>query len=161
MLLASAFVNAGYATNAACLTSSHFCTAERQYRFPLGYGGQRTPTSQWTVTGSGAALVSAADNLISLLGGDERLEGLTQIETLTPLGRGEVASRTGHKLTKQRQELLAEHHLAALFLLLIDWQDDMQVGMSQRGHLNTCGAHATRVAFLSVLAVDILGIRQS
>jgi len=39
------------------LTSSHFASSERQYRFPLGYGGQRTPTAQWTVTGSGAALV--------------------------------------------------------------------------------------------------------
>jgi stage V sporulation protein AD len=39
------------------MTSSHFASSERQYRFPLGYGGQRTPTSQWTVTGSGAALV--------------------------------------------------------------------------------------------------------
>ena len=37
--------------------SSHFASSERQYRFPLGYGGQRTPTAQWTVTGSGAALV--------------------------------------------------------------------------------------------------------
>ena len=37
--------------------SSHFCSAERQYRTPLEYGGQRTPTSQWTVTGSGAAIL--------------------------------------------------------------------------------------------------------
>lgn len=41
----------------AAVTSSHFCTAERQYRFPLEYGGQRTPTSQRTVTGSAAFLV--------------------------------------------------------------------------------------------------------
>ena len=40
-------------------TGSHFCTAERQYRFPLEYGGQRTPTSQWTVTGAGAVLLGA------------------------------------------------------------------------------------------------------
>ena len=42
--------------------SSHFCTAERQYRFPLEYGSQRTPTAQWTVTGAGAALISAEVN---------------------------------------------------------------------------------------------------
>ena len=41
-------------------TASHFCTAERQYRFPLEYGGQRTPTSQWTVTGGGAVVVAGA-----------------------------------------------------------------------------------------------------
>lgn len=57
LLLAAAFVDAGFADTAAALTSSHFASAERQYRFPLGYGGQRTPTSQWTVTGSGCCIV--------------------------------------------------------------------------------------------------------
>ena len=57
LLLASAAVNAGYCRRAAALTSSHFASAERQYRFPLGYGGQRTPTSQWTVTGAGCCIV--------------------------------------------------------------------------------------------------------
>ena len=37
--------------------SSHFCSSERQFRFPLEYGGQRPPTSQWTVTGAGSAVV--------------------------------------------------------------------------------------------------------
>ena len=46
LLLAAAFVDAGFARTAAALTSSHFASAERQYRFPLGYGGQRTPTAQ-------------------------------------------------------------------------------------------------------------------
>ncbi len=41
----------------ACVTSSHFCSAERQYRFPLEYGGQRPPTAQWTVTGSGCCIL--------------------------------------------------------------------------------------------------------
>ena len=57
LLLAAAAVNAGYARRAAALTSSHFASAERQYRFPLGYGGQRTPTAQWTVTGAGCCIV--------------------------------------------------------------------------------------------------------
>lgn len=57
LLLAAAFVDAGFADKAAALTSSHFASAERQYRFPLGYGGQRTPTAQWTVTGSGCCIV--------------------------------------------------------------------------------------------------------
>jgi len=42
---------------AAAVSSSHNCSAERQFRFPMEYGGQRTPTSQWTVTGSGAFVV--------------------------------------------------------------------------------------------------------
>jgi len=57
LLLASMMVCGGFADKAVAMTSSHFASSERQYRFPLGYGGQRTPTSQWTVTGCGAALV--------------------------------------------------------------------------------------------------------
>lgn len=57
LLLASMTVSGGFADKVVAMTSSHFASSERQYRFPLGYGGQRTPTAQWTVTGSGAALV--------------------------------------------------------------------------------------------------------
>lgn len=57
LLLAGLTVDGGYADRVAAMTSSHFASSERQYRFPLGYGGQRTPTAQWTVTGAGAALV--------------------------------------------------------------------------------------------------------
>ena len=59
LMMAAMTINAGYFDNAVAMTSSHFASSERQYRFPLGYGGQRTPTAQWTVTGAGAALVSA------------------------------------------------------------------------------------------------------
>lgn len=48
----------GYAERVVSLTSSHFCSAEKQYRNPLEYGGQRTPTAQWTATASGAAVLS-------------------------------------------------------------------------------------------------------
>ncbi len=57
LLGAAAFVDGGYAETAGALTSSHFCAAERQFRFPLEYGGQRTPTSQWTVTAAGCCIV--------------------------------------------------------------------------------------------------------
>ena len=60
LLLASLLIDGGYGKLTAAVTSSHFCTAERQYRAPLEYGGQRPPTAQWTVTGSGAVLVSAS-----------------------------------------------------------------------------------------------------
>ena len=59
LLMASMAVGGGFSEKVVAMTSSHFASSERQYRFPLGYGGQRTPTSQWTVTGSGAALVCA------------------------------------------------------------------------------------------------------
>ena len=56
--LASVFLGSNVANNIICCTSSHFCSAEKQFRFPLELGNQRPPTSQWTVTGSGAALMS-------------------------------------------------------------------------------------------------------
>ena len=57
LLTGSAMVGGGFADRVVAMTSSHFASSERQYRFPLGYGGQRTPTAQWTVTGAGAALL--------------------------------------------------------------------------------------------------------
>lgn len=57
LLLASMTVCGGFSDKVVAVTSSHFASSERQYRFPLAYGSQRTPTAQWTVTGSGAALV--------------------------------------------------------------------------------------------------------
>ncbi|MBR5365737.1 MAG: stage V sporulation protein AD [Clostridia bacterium] len=58
-LLLATLATASVCRRCAAVTSSHFCTAERQFRYPLEYGGQRTPTAQWTVTGSGAFIVSS------------------------------------------------------------------------------------------------------
>lgn len=57
LLLAAMTVSGGFCRTALALSSSHFASSERQYRFPLGYGGQRTPTAQWTVTGAGAVIL--------------------------------------------------------------------------------------------------------
>ena len=57
LIAAACMVDGGFATNAVALASSHFCTAERQFRTPLDYGGKRTPTAQWTVTGCGSVMV--------------------------------------------------------------------------------------------------------
>ena len=57
--LASMIVDGEYADRVLAGTSSHFCAAEKQFRFPLDYGGQKTPTAQRTVTGSGCAIVSS------------------------------------------------------------------------------------------------------
>ena len=59
MCLGSFFIASGAAQHVLCATSSHFCSAEKQFRFPLELGNQRPPTSQWTVTGSGAAVLSS------------------------------------------------------------------------------------------------------
>ena len=60
LLLSAMAVGGSFSDKVIAMTSSHFASSERQYRFPLGYGGQRTPTAQWTVTGSGAALVCSS-----------------------------------------------------------------------------------------------------
>ena len=52
-------IRSGLAKIAAAVTGSHFCSAERQFRYPLEYGGQRPPSAQWTVTGAGALILSA------------------------------------------------------------------------------------------------------
>lgn len=57
LALASVFADDHPGTLELAMTSSHFCSAERQFRFPETYGGQRPPTSQWTATASGCAVV--------------------------------------------------------------------------------------------------------
>ena len=59
MAMAAIFVDSGAADLCAAVTSSHFCTAERQYRMPVPYGNQRTPTAQWTATAAGCTILSA------------------------------------------------------------------------------------------------------
>ncbi len=58
LCLGSMLVGGGFARRVAAASSSHHDTAERQYRYPTEFGNQRVPTSQWTVTGAGAAVVS-------------------------------------------------------------------------------------------------------
>ena len=84
LLLAAMAVGGGFADRVVAMTSSHFAGSERQYRFPLGYGGQRTPTAQWTVTGSGAALVTSEKSSVSI-------ESAT-IGTVTDLGITDAAN---------------------------------------------------------------------
>ena len=57
--IASLLIDGGFARIAGAMTSSHYCTAERQYRMPVPYGSQRTPTAQWTATASGCCILGA------------------------------------------------------------------------------------------------------
>ncbi len=57
-IVAAMAVSGGFGENALAMTSSHFCSAEKQFRYPLEYGGQRPPAAQWTVTGAGCAVIS-------------------------------------------------------------------------------------------------------
>ncbi|GAA3643256.1 stage V sporulation protein AD [Asaccharospora irregularis] len=60
--LASMIVDGGFADLALAGTSSHYCTAERQFRFPLELGNQKPMTAQWTVTGAGSVLIASEGN---------------------------------------------------------------------------------------------------
>lgn len=78
LVMATMAVGGGFFDRVVAMTSSHFASSERQYRFPLGYGGQRTPTAQWTVTGSGAALVQPGEGPVGIAG--------ATVGTITDLG---------------------------------------------------------------------------
>ncbi len=85
LLLAAILTESGLANRCLAATSSHFCSAERQFRFPLEYGGQRTPTAQWTVTGAGAcvtALQSGAPYIRSVTIGTIEDYGICDINNM-------------------------------------------------------------------------------
>ena len=63
MIMAAMSVDSGCSERSIFVTSSHYCSAEKQFRLPLNYGGQRSPTAQWTVTASGACLVEEGDGV--------------------------------------------------------------------------------------------------
>ena len=58
--LGSMCIDGGYGKYILCATSSHFASAEKEFRFPLGYGNQRPFSATWTVTGSGACILSTS-----------------------------------------------------------------------------------------------------
>ena len=66
LLVGSVLISGGFARRALCLASSHFCSAERQYRYPLEYGGQRPPSAQWTATACGAAVACARETAVKV-----------------------------------------------------------------------------------------------
>ncbi len=100
LLVAAMAVGGGFADRVAAMTSSHFASSERQYRFPLGYGGQRTPTAQWTVTGAGAALVCSQ-------GSGPRIVGCT-VGTVTDLGVKD-ANQMGAAMAPAAYETIRSH----------------------------------------------------
>lgn len=61
LIVATLYLNATHAETVAVVTSSHNCSAERQFRYPIEYGGQRPPTAQWTVTGAAAFLLGKGE----------------------------------------------------------------------------------------------------
>lgn len=67
LALGAMCIDGGYAERVACVTSSHFASAEKEFRFPLGYGNQRPLSASWTVTGSGAFLLTSESEMTDVL----------------------------------------------------------------------------------------------
>ncbi len=140
LLMAAMAVGGGFSDQVAAMTSSHFASSERQYRFPLGYGGQRTPTAQWTVTGSGAALVCSK-------GRGPKINACT-IGTVTDLGIKD-ANNMGAAMAPAALATIKAHfqdlHVSAEDYDLIVTGDLGQLGkdilltMAQQEHLNLGG----------------------
>lgn len=88
LINAAVFTGSGGAKKAVAATSSHFSSSERQFRNPLQYGGQRTPTAQWTVTGAGAIALGGESDF----GGEGRMVRITgaTIGTIEDLGVTDV-----------------------------------------------------------------------
>jgi len=138
----------------AAVTSSHFCSAERQFRFPLEYGGQRPPTSQWTVTGSGAFILSTLERDCVRVQGDfvpeitELLPGCIVDRGISDAGNMGAAMapaaadtleryfQAGH--TPEESDLIVTGdlgHLGMDLLLQLARDDGMNLG----GKLTDCG----------------------
>ncbi|MCL1945366.1 MAG: stage V sporulation protein AD [Firmicutes bacterium] len=85
LLMGAVMIDGGHANNVVCGVSSHFASAERQFRMPLEYGGQKPPYSQWTVTGAGSTVLSSKDN-----GGIRIVKGL--MGTVVDMGTHDIAN---------------------------------------------------------------------
>ena len=68
LTLGAVMVAGGYAEHVVCVTSSHFASAEKEFRFPLAYGNQRPPSASWTVTGSGACVLGKTKSRVKITG---------------------------------------------------------------------------------------------
>lgn len=146
LLLAALSVDGGFADRVVALTSSHFASSERQYRFPLGYGGQRTPTAQWTVTGSGSALVCSegkGPHILSATVGSVRDLGIKDAANMgaamAPAAYDTIKTHLEDmKLTPGDYDMIVTGDLGQLgkeLLLELAKRDGLQLG----GKLADCG----------------------
>ena len=88
--LGSLALTAGFGTRVLCATSSHFASAEKEFRFPLGYGSQRPLSATWTVTGSGACVIGAKPPCSCSLPGSSPLAHTNGYAAITGITTGKV-----------------------------------------------------------------------
>lgn len=128
IILGSMLIDGGFADIVTCSTSSHFSSAERQYRFPLELGNQRTPTAQWTITGAGCTVLcknkpSKRDNLQKT---DENLEDMESDDR-------KIVEDTGNKqpfYEKTHVAKVVEGTLGRVIDLGIDDESNMGAAMA-------------------------------
>lgn len=146
LLMASMAVGGGFRDKVVAMTSSHFASSERQYRFPLGYGGQRTPTAQWTVTGAGATLVCKEGNgprITSCTIGTVKDLGITDANNMgaamAPAALDTIKAHFSDMgTTPDEYDLIVTGDLGALgkeLLLTMAQREKLQIG----GKLADCG----------------------
>ncbi|CDC96446.1 stage V sporulation protein AD [Roseburia sp. CAG:380] len=83
LAIGSMLVDGGFADRVVALTSSHFASAEKQFRFPLGYGNQRPQAATWTVTGSGAVVLSSQFDTKKKLSRKTDVQKIVQVRGVT------------------------------------------------------------------------------
>lgn len=83
LAIGSMLVDGGFADRVVALTSSHFASAEKQFRFPLGYGNQRPKAATWTVTGSGAVVLSSQYDTKKKFSGKTNVQKIVQVRGVT------------------------------------------------------------------------------
>lgn len=85
LILASLLIETGHFSRTAVVSSSHYYASERQFRYPIEYGGQRAPTAQWTVTGSGAFILEnngKGVKIAEVMPGRSADKGITDINNM-------------------------------------------------------------------------------
>ncbi len=141
LLNSAVFVSEGAATIAAAVTSSHFCSAERQFRFPLDYGSQRTPTAQWTVTGAGAVLLSRS--------GDTKIVAVTPgkitdlgVKDANNMGAAMAPAACDTILTHLQQTGTKPQDYDRIFTGDLGWMgSDLLLQLARRGGVDLTGVH--------------------
>jgi len=146
MALSAIFVDSGAADLCAAVTSSHFCAAERQFRAPLTYGGQRAPTAQWTATAAGAAVVGMGGSgvrIAAVCGGRVNDLGIDDVNNMgaamAPAAADTVANFLSDTGTKPEDyDLILTGDLARVGTDLL-YQLLERQGIDIRGNHNDCG----------------------
>ncbi|MDR3239973.1 MAG: stage V sporulation protein AD [Clostridiales bacterium] len=110
MMLGAALVDGGFADYVAASASSHFCSAEKTFRFPLELGSQRPPTASWTVTGGGAMIIGAPEAEPGRYGACEECPRVTAATTGKIVDMGiKDANNMGAAMAPAAADVLTRH----------------------------------------------------